>query len=254
MLRRRPRLSYANVVATMALFVALGGSSYAAVQLSNGQVKTKHLAKNAVKAKKLAPDSVNSGKVKDGSLLAQDFEPGQLPAGAQGPKGDTGSQGLKGDTGSQGLKGDTGSQGLKGDKGDPGPSATFQDRRDALVTVPEPGGGLGAAITSLNLPAGHYLVEFNGTMQRNGLTAGQSVDHYLVLRVDGSVISSVPVSSVQGSTSIGAASAVASRRLLTLASPTTIAVHGFSGTGTGTSSQARGVLTATQVGSATGAG
>jgi hypothetical protein len=245
MLRRRPRLSYANVVATMALFVALGGSSYAAVQLSNGQVKTKHLAKNAVKAKKLAPDSVNSGKVKDGSLLAQDFEPGQLPAGAQGPQGDTGSQGLKGDTGSQGLK---------GDKGDPGPSATFQDRRDALVTVPEPGGGLGAAITSLNLPAGHYLVEFNGTMQRNGLTAGQSVDHYLVLRVDGSVISSVPVSSVQGSTSIGAASAVASRRLLTLASPTTIAVHGFSGTGTGTSSQARGVLTATQVGSATGAG
>jgi hypothetical protein len=33
---RRPRLSYANVVASLALFVALGGSSYAAIQLSNG--------------------------------------------------------------------------------------------------------------------------------------------------------------------------------------------------------------------------
>src|SRR4051794_27501874 len=44
----RERLSYANVVATLALFIALGGSGYAAVELRDGQVKTRHLAKNAV--------------------------------------------------------------------------------------------------------------------------------------------------------------------------------------------------------------
>lgn len=44
----RPRLTYANVMATIAVFVALGGSSYAAVQLSKGSVATKHLKNGAV--------------------------------------------------------------------------------------------------------------------------------------------------------------------------------------------------------------
>jgi hypothetical protein len=52
-----------------------------------------------VKHADLAKNSVTSTNVKDGSLLSQDFKAGQLPAGAQGPKGDTGPQGPKGDTG-----------------------------------------------------------------------------------------------------------------------------------------------------------
>jgi hypothetical protein len=95
---RRPVLSYANVVASLALFVALGGSSYAAVQLSKGEVKSRHIAKNAVK----------SGKVKNGSLRAKDFRAGQLPAGPQGAKGDPGPQGPKCDAGPQGPEGDAG--------------------------------------------------------------------------------------------------------------------------------------------------
>src|SRR5262249_61580067 len=35
-------------------------------------------------------------KVKDGSLLAADFKAGQLPGGAQGPKGDRGPAGISG--------------------------------------------------------------------------------------------------------------------------------------------------------------
>ena len=35
----RSRLNYANVVATLALFVALGGSSYAAISISGKNVK-----------------------------------------------------------------------------------------------------------------------------------------------------------------------------------------------------------------------
>jgi hypothetical protein len=116
MLRRRPRLSYANVVATMALFVALGGSSYAAVELSKGQVKKKHLAAN----------SVVSQKVKDGSLLGRDFKAGELPAGEQGPAGPQGlagapgQRGPAGPRGAQGPKGDTGARGQQGLKGDQG--------------------------------------------------------------------------------------------------------------------------------------
>jgi hypothetical protein len=37
--RLRARLTYANVVATLALFIALGGSSYAITQIGSKQVR-----------------------------------------------------------------------------------------------------------------------------------------------------------------------------------------------------------------------
>lgn len=89
----RSKLSYANVVATLALFVALGGSSYAAVALSKNSVKSKHIGKGQVKRPDIGRNAVNSGKIKDFSLLARDFKDGQLPAG---PKGDPGVPGLAG--------------------------------------------------------------------------------------------------------------------------------------------------------------
>jgi hypothetical protein len=42
--RIRPRLTYANVIATLALFVALGGSGYAAVQINGKVIKNGTIA------------------------------------------------------------------------------------------------------------------------------------------------------------------------------------------------------------------
>jgi hypothetical protein len=61
------RLSYSNVIASLALFVALGGASYAAVALPANSVGTKQLKKSAVSASKLKRNAVSSAKVKDGS-------------------------------------------------------------------------------------------------------------------------------------------------------------------------------------------
>jgi hypothetical protein len=88
--RVREGLSYANVMATIAVFVALGGSSYAAVNLKKNSVRATNIAKGAVTSPKIAKNAVTSTKVKDGSLLSQDFKAGQLLAG---PKGDTGAPG-----------------------------------------------------------------------------------------------------------------------------------------------------------------
>jgi hypothetical protein len=74
------------VVACIALSVALGGTSYAAITLPKNSVGTKQLKKNAV----------TSPKVKDRSLLARDFKAGQLPRGAKGDKGDPGAPGAQG--------------------------------------------------------------------------------------------------------------------------------------------------------------
>jgi hypothetical protein len=70
------------VVACIALIVALGGTSYAALKLP----------RNSVGNKQLRPNAVTSGKVRNGSLTAKDFRGSALkrgPRGPQGPKGDS---------------------------------------------------------------------------------------------------------------------------------------------------------------------
>lgn len=81
----RPRLSYANVIATIALFVALGGAAVAAGlpknsvganQIKKGAVSTAKLKRSAVTAGKIAPKAVVAGKLGANAVL-----PGNLGNG-----------------------------------------------------------------------------------------------------------------------------------------------------------------------------
>ena len=56
--RLRTRLTYANAMSTIALFVALGGVSYAATQLPPGSVGTKQLRDQAVTGRKVATSTL----------------------------------------------------------------------------------------------------------------------------------------------------------------------------------------------------
>ena len=89
MSRIRSMFTYANVVATIALFIALGGGAYAALSLPKNSVGTKQIKK----------DAVVSSKVKNGSLLSGDFKAGQLRQGVQGPPGPPGDKGDQGPVG-----------------------------------------------------------------------------------------------------------------------------------------------------------
>jgi hypothetical protein len=93
-----PRLSYANVMSTIALFVALGGSSYAAGVI-------------------LPANSVTTVQVRNHSLLAADFKPGQLPRGYPGPPGLDGKNGKDGKDGARGPAGPAGPAGAGGSNG-----------------------------------------------------------------------------------------------------------------------------------------
>jgi hypothetical protein len=96
MKRLHGNLTFANVVALTALFVALGGSAYAATQLPKNSVGSKQIKKAAVTPAKL---SAAAKSTLTGAAGA---------AGPQGPKGDTGATGLQGSTGDQGDRGETG--------------------------------------------------------------------------------------------------------------------------------------------------
>lgn len=131
--------SYANVTATLALVIALGGTSYAAI--------------------KLPKNSVTSATVKDRSLLKKDFKTGQLPAGK---------------TGKQGPAGPAGPAGGSGAAGGAGTGAGLFSRPDAIeLLVP---GTADQPIQSLALPAGSWVVTAkfvaeNGTAVPGGTLA-----------------------------------------------------------------------------------
>jgi hypothetical protein len=61
--RLRPRLTFANVVSCLALFVALGSGAYAATQLPKNSVGTKQLKKNSVTKAKIKQNSVVTAKI-----------------------------------------------------------------------------------------------------------------------------------------------------------------------------------------------
>jgi hypothetical protein len=91
----RPRLSFANVTSMLALFVALGGTSYAAVTLKSNSVNKSHLrtnsvgkseiraravgrsevGSNAIGASELRTAAVGSNDVRDEALGANDLSP-----------------------------------------------------------------------------------------------------------------------------------------------------------------------------------
>jgi hypothetical protein len=72
-------LSYSNVVATLALFLALGGGVvYAASNLGKNSVKSKNIAANAVKARNLAKNAVTTGKIKKDAVTSGKVKKGTL--------------------------------------------------------------------------------------------------------------------------------------------------------------------------------
>lgn len=152
------RLTYANVIATLALFVALGGASYAATQLPSNSVGTKQIKKGAVTPAKLSQASKST---------------------LTGPTGPTGPIGPRGAAGEAGAPGTPGLQGEKGDQGPEGPSDGYFDSTIAGGPLTESGAEFG----ELNVPAGSYLVSATARLISTG--AGSSNAECLILNRSG---------------------------------------------------------------------
>lgn len=131
----RRHLTYANVVASLAFFLALGGAAFAATQLPRNSVGTGQLKPGAVTAGKIAKKTRNQLRGDRG------------PQGPQGPTGKTGKTGAKGATGAAGAKGATGADGT-------GPAFEVYASNKS---IPGP-------IVAQTLAAGSYVLSANVTV------------------------------------------------------------------------------------------
>ena len=146
--RLRKRLTYANVIATVALFMALGGVSYAATIAAKNSVRSSSIKNGQVKTADLAKNAVNSSKVKDGSLTGADVKDGSL-----------GGADL-----SAALKADLNDAATLNGKSAAAIQAGASDVRQALGTRTFSGTSPAATLTTvtLPLPAGTWLLHFGG--------------------------------------------------------------------------------------------
>ena len=83
--RMRRRLTYANVIATLALFLALNVGAYAAFKIPPNSIGSAELKNKAVTPKKVSPSAI------------------KLFRGKKGEKGSEGAKGLPGAAGAQGT-------------------------------------------------------------------------------------------------------------------------------------------------------
>jgi hypothetical protein len=113
-IRRKPRLSYANVVSSLALFgVLTGGAAWAqdrirTKDLRDGAVTTKKLRGGAVTAAKVRRGAIRSGKLAAGAVTTRKLAEGVAvsgPRGEQGPQGEAGPPGPEGQVGPEGPAG-----------------------------------------------------------------------------------------------------------------------------------------------------
>jgi hypothetical protein len=126
--RITPHLSYANVTASIALFLAVGtGGAYAADKL----VRTSDIRDRAVTSAKLDYRSVTASKIANGAVTTRTLSAATRrliddaarrggaagAAGAAGAQGERGAQGPKGETGPQGPQGEPGADGADGADG-----------------------------------------------------------------------------------------------------------------------------------------
>jgi hypothetical protein len=149
-------LSYANVMATIAVFLALGGGAFAATVGLTSKDGTIHgcVSKSSHILTVLKP-----GKRCDRRHVALSFNAKGVP-GTRGPAGATGLAGPVGPTGARGAKGDAGARGRTGTNGTNGTNG--KNAVSLFVSTVETGtivNSSGSVSVSHNA-AGSYIVTF----------------------------------------------------------------------------------------------
>jgi hypothetical protein len=193
----RARLIFSNVTAVLALFVALGGSSLAAVAVTHGSDReTLHgcVSKHDGHLRIVSQPSRCSKRER---AISFNREGVRGPAGKSGARGAVGPAGPAGQTGAGGPQGPTGAQGERGPQGATGPQGSIGPSVSASAVnteeqhVPDLASVVG---TTIDAPPGANAIVVNATVSWwNEETFSTTLQCWLLL--DGSQDTDGPMSS-----------------------------------------------------------
>lgn len=178
------RITPAEGIAALALFVVLGGGAYAQ---SGADITGRDIANNSVGGKDVKQNSLAGGDLKNGSITGEDVRNDSLTGDdvdestlelPTGPGGANGSVGPKGDTGPVGPRGEAGERGPAGSQGQTGPQGTAAAPRTFRVerassTLTIPAGNVGGTLTA-SCDAGEVATGGGGDSDGNGIDLRKS--------------------------------------------------------------------------------
>ena len=175
--QQRWRPTASTAIAGTALFIALGGSAFAA----NGLIRAGEIAPGAVTSRAIRHGAVEPSDLSAGTKALMAGGHGSAgangsigptgPAGTPGVNGANGPNGPNGTNGTNGAAGTNGENGIDGTNGTNGTIAPLSAIQGlvALPTGPTP-----TTVVQLNVPAGKYVVMAKTELSQTG--AGDSVE------------------------------------------------------------------------------
>jgi hypothetical protein len=160
--RIRKNLSFANVAAALALFVALGGTSYAATGGFSSDGTLKACANEEGSIRLLKP--------------GRHCHKGQTPVAwnQAGPAGTPGAKGAPGAPGTVGAPGTAGAKGAEGPEGAGGREGTSEEAADikwASITAPGAIQAANGVVAAVYTSGQYYAVAFDSDITNCALTA-----------------------------------------------------------------------------------
>lgn len=154
--RIRPRFNHATVVAYLALFVALGSGSYAAVKINGQNIKKKSIA-----GEKLKNRTITRTKVKTNTLTRTEIDESKLDKVSQANRADVATQA------------DTATTATNATNLDGLPPSAYQGKaRWALVRASGTVAASSGGITVQHTPAsGVYIIDFGSSVASRPILA-----------------------------------------------------------------------------------
>lgn len=196
------RLTYANVMSSIAVFLVLGGATaFAATELGKNTVGTKQLKANAVTTGKIKKEAVAGGKIKNGAVGESKLATSAVGESKLGASAVTNGKLADNAVNSPKLAAGSVTAGKIADSSVGANQLTEAERSQVFVSdtsagTKEVANGLFGSYTSaqsvisLNLPAGNYVVTGQSEFINVDVTAEYTAIHPAICRLldDGSEI------------------------------------------------------------------
>jgi hypothetical protein len=156
----RGKLSYANVMATVAVFIALGGASYAAIKVPKNSIGRSQIKRNAVNGSKVANRSLTGSDIDTSTV-------GQVPSAKHADSADKASS----------ADNATNANTVGGISAGQLQSHAFNVNAGTAFL---PAGAHTTTAATLELPAGTYLILGHGEIDNNGDASNNEVKCSLI--------------------------------------------------------------------------